>query len=132
MNLDKKKNFIINTVFYTIIIALIIAIIKYLLPILLPFIISFIMASVLAIPARKLSGNDSRVRRICAILMGILFFSLLFLGIAIMGVKVYDWFLGFLEFVPRIYQEEILPLLNNFYGMITTQFDFADVENVEK
>lgn len=132
LNIEKKKQFIINTVFYTIIIALVIVISKYLLPILLPFIISFIMASILVIPARKLSGNDSKARRYCAIGMGIIFFTLLFLGVAFLGIKVFDWFLGFLEFVPRIYQEEILPLLNYLYSLIATQINFADVEIAEK
>lgn len=132
MNIEKKKQFIINTVFYTIIIALVLIVSKYLLPILLPFIIAFIMASVLVIPARKLSGNDSKARRICAMIVGIIFFVLLFLGIAILGVKVIDWFLEFLEFMPRIYQEEILPLLNELYGLIATQISFADVEIADR
>lgn len=132
MSIEKKKQFIINTVFYSIIIALVLIVSKYLLPILLPFVISFIMASVLAIPARKLSGNDSKARRYCAIIVGIVFFALLFLGIALLGVKMFDWFLGFLEFVPRIYQEEILPLLYELYGIITTQISFADVGIAEK
>lgn len=132
MNIEKKKRFIVNTVFYTIIIAIVLIVSKYVLPILLPFIISFIMASVLVIPARKLSGNDSKARRVCAIFVGIVFFALLFLGIAFMGVKMFDWFLGFLEFVPRLYQEEILPLLNYLYGMIATQISFADVEIADK
>ena len=132
MSIEKKKQFIINTVFYTIIIALVLVVSKYLLPILLPFIISFMMASVLVIPARKIAGNDNKARKYCAIGTGIIFFALLFLGIAILGVKIFDWVLGFLEFVPRIYQEEILPLLNYLYGMITTKIDFADVEIAEK
>jgi len=132
LNIEKKKQFIINTVFYSIIIALVLIVSKYLLPILLPFIISFMMASVLVIPARKLAGGDSRARRYCAIFVGIVFFALLFLGIALLGVKVFDWFLGFLEFVPRIYQEEILPLLNELYGLVATQISFADVEIAEE
>lgn len=132
MNVEKKKQFIINTVFYSIIIALVLIVSKYLLPILLPFIISFMMASVLVIPARKLAGGDSRARRYCAIFVGIVFFALLFLGIALLGVKVFDWFLGFLEFVPRIYQEEILPLLNELYGLVATQISFADLEIAEE
>ena len=74
---------------------------KYLVPILLPFIISFVMASVLVIPAKKLAGNDNKARRFCAIIVGIVFFVLLFWGIAFLGVALVDWFLGFLEFIPR-------------------------------
>ena len=132
MNIEKKRQFIINTVFYALIICLILIICKYLVPILLPFIISFIMASVLVIPARKLSGNDSKARRFCAIIVGIIFFILLFLGIAFIGVALVDWFLGFLEFIPHLYQEEILPLLNYFYIVITERLTFADSELTAK
>lgn len=132
MNIEKKRQFIINTVFYAFIICMVLIVCKYLLPILLPFILAFIMASVLVIPAKKLAGSDSKARRFCAIIIGIVFFVLLFLGIAFLGVALVDWFLGFLEFIPRLYQEEILPLLNLFYGGMTERLTFADPELTER
>ena len=132
MNIEKKRQFIINTVFYAFIICMVLIVCKYLLPILLPFILAFIMASVLVIPAKKLAGSDSKARRFCAIIVGIVFFVLLFLGVAFLGVALVDWFLGFLEFIPRLYQEEILPLLNLFYGAVTERLTFADPELTEK
>lgn len=90
------------------------------------------MASVLVIPARKLAGENSKIRRSCAIIVGVIFFVALFCGVAFLGVALVDWFLGFLEFVPRLYQEEILPLLNYFYLEITERMTFADPELTEK
>lgn len=132
MNIEKKKQFIVNTVFYTFIICIILIACKYLLPILLPFILSFIMASVLVIPARKLAGENNKIRRFCAIIVGVIFFVALFWGIAFLGVALVDWFLGFLEFIPKLYQDEILPLLNYFYMEITERLMFADPELTEK
>lgn len=132
MNIEKKREFIINTVFYAFIICMALIVCKYLVPILLPFIISFIMASVLVIPAKKLAGKDNKARRFCAIMVGIVFFALLFLGIAFLGVALVDWFLGFLEFIPRLYQEEILPLLNFLYLEMTERLTFADPELTAK
>lgn len=132
MSIEKKKQFIVNTVFYTFIICMILIVCKYLLPILLPFIISFIMASILVIPARKLAGQNSKVRHLCAIAVGVIFFVLLFLGIAFLGVALVDWFLSFLEYVPRLYQEEILPLLNYLYTEFTERISFAGPELTEK
>ena len=132
MNIEKKREFIINTVFYAFIICMALIVCKYLVPILLPFIISFIMASVLVIPAKKLAGKDNKARRFCAIMVGIAFFALLFWGIAFLGVVLVDWFLGFLEFIPRLYQEEILPLLNFLYLEATERLTFADPELTEK
>ena len=132
MNTEKKKQFIINTIFYAIIICLALLVCQYLVPILLPFIISFIMASVLVIPARKLAGQNNKIRRFSAITVGVLFFVVLFWGIAFLGVALVDWFLGFLEYVPHLYQEEILPLLNYLYMEITEQITFADPELTTK
>ena len=132
MNTEKKRKFIIDAVFYTLIIAVILIVCKYLLPILFPFIISFIMASVLVIPAKKLAGNNSKIRRVCGIVVGIIFFALVFVGIAFLGVALVDWFLGFLEFVPKLYQEEILPLMNYIYMEILERITFADPEITAK
>ena len=132
MNIEKKKQFIVNTVFYTFIICMILIVCKYLLPILFPFILSFVMASVLVIPARKLAGKNNGIRRLCAIAVGVVFFVLLFLGIAFLGVALADWFLGFLEYVPRLYQEEILPLLNYVYLEVSECMTFADPALTEK
>ena len=132
LNTEKKKQFIINTVFYAFIICLILLVCKYLVPILLPFIISFVMASVLVIPARKLAGKNNKIRRLCAITVGVVFFVALFWGIAFLGVALVDWFLEFLEYVPYLYQEEILPLLNYCYLEITERMTFADPALTEK
>lgn len=134
MNTEKKIQFIVNTIFYALIICMVLIACKYILPILLPFIISFFMASILVIPARKLAGKNknNKIIRLCAIIVGILFFVALFWGVAFLGVSLVDWFLGFLEFIPKFYQEEILPLLNYLYLEITELMSFADPELTEK
>ena len=132
LSTEKKQKIIIDAVFYVLIICLILIVCKYLLPILLPFIISFLLASVLAVPARKLAGENNKIRRVCALFVGVAFFVLLFLGVAFLGVALVDWFLGFLEFVPRLYQEEILPLLNYLYLEIAERMTFADPDLTAK
>ena len=134
MNTEKKRQVIIDIIFYAIIIGLLVIVIKYLIPILLPFLLSFIFASFLVIPARKLAGknNNNKIRRFTAIGVGVIFFVLLFFGIAYLGISLVDWFLGFLEFVPWIYQEEILPLLNYLYMEVAERLTFADAEMTAK
>ena len=132
MNTEKKIQFIVNTIFYGAIICIVLLACSYLIPILLPFIISFIFASILVVPARKLAGKNSKIRRFCAIAVGVVFFAALFWGIAVLGVALVDWFMGFLEFIPRLYQEEILPMLNYVYLEITERMTFAEPELTEK
>ena len=134
MSTEKKIQFIVNTIFYGVIICIVLIACSYLIPILFPFIISFIMASVLVIPARKLAGKNenNKIRRLCAIAVGVIFFVALFWGIAFLGVALVDWFLGFLKFIPKLYQEEILPLLNYFYLQIMEHMTFANPDITDK
>lgn len=134
MNTEKKIQFIVNTIFYALIICMVLIACKYMLPILLPFIISFLMASILVIPARKLAGSNenNKIRRLSAIVVGVIFFIVLFWGVAFLGVALVDWFLGFLEFIPKLYQEEIFPMLNYVYMEITERMSFAGPELTEK
>lgn len=132
MNTEKKKQFIINTIFYAIIICLALLVLKYLVPILLPFIFAFCFASILQLPVKKLAGHDSKLRRWITIIVGIVFFALIFLGIAYTGIRLFNWFLSFLEFVPRIYQNELLPFFNTALDTMRQQIAFADVEMAVK
>lgn len=128
MNTEKKKQFIINTIFYAIIICLILLLTKYLVPIVIPFIVAFTVASILQFPIKKLSGADRKWNRVITIIVGIIFFGLVFLGIGYAGIKLFRLFLDFLEVVPGMYQEEILPFLNNFLDTVRRRIAFADVE----
>lgn len=135
MNIDKKKQFIINTIFYAIIICLILLVVKYLVPILLPFILAFIFASILQFPVKKISGlmeQGVKWKRLIAILIGIIFFAGIFLLIAYAGFKVFNLFLNFLEIAPALYQYEILPFLNGFLNTIRQRIEFADMEVATK
>lgn len=132
MSTEKKIQFIVNTIFYGAIVCIVLIACSYLIPILFPFIISFVFASILVVPARKLAGKNSKIRRVCAIAVGVVFFAALFWGVAVLGVALVDWFMGFLKFVPRLYQEEILPMLNYIYMEITERMTFVDSELTEK
>ena len=132
MSTEKKIQFIVNTIFYGAIVCIVLIACSYLIPILFPFIISFVFASILVVPARILAGKNSKIRRVCAIAVGVVFFAALFWGVAVLGVALVDWFMGFLKFVPRLYQEEILPMLNYIYMEITERMTFVDPELTEK
>lgn len=128
MNTEKKKQFIINTIFWAIIICIVLLIMKYLLPTLIPFIIAFLVASMLQFPVKKLSGTDLKWNRVITIIVGIIFFGLVFLGIAYLGIRIFKLFLDFLEVVPGMYQNDILPFLNNFLDTLRQRIAFADME----
>lgn len=135
MNIDKKKKFIINTIFYAIIICIVLLVVKYLVPILIPFILAFIFASILQFPVKKISGmweQGTRWKRQIAVIVGVIFFAGIFLLIAYVGIKTFNLFLNFLEIAPTIYQNEILPFINGFLNTIRQRVEFADVEVAAK
>ena len=52
MNLDKKRTFIVNTLYFGIMLLLAVVLLKYALPLLAPFVIGFVLAYLLKRPIR--------------------------------------------------------------------------------
>lgn len=74
MNIEKKKQFIINTTYFAIIALLIVFCFKYLLPFLIPFLIGFIIAYVLRRPTKFLNKKCKINFKVSAIICVVLFY----------------------------------------------------------
>lgn len=114
--MEKKKKFIIDVIFYSLIVLIIFGICKFILPSLMPFIFAFVIASILQVPVRKCSGDCKKRKKAFAILLCIAFYILLFSVVAVAGVKVFNSISVFLEAAPAIYQNEIVPWLEELSG----------------
>ena len=116
MNIEKKKNFIINTLYYSIIIVAIFIILKYGLVWFMPFVIGFGVAFILK-PLINLISNKLHIKRkSVAALVVFLFYStvgvLIFLLVTKIFVSLKDLFLK----LPSIYALNIEPALYQLFG----------------
>lgn len=121
--MEHKKKFIINTLFYAIIGIIVIGFCKYILPALVPFIIAFLVAALVQVSIKKFKIDSGRTRKAFAILLCGCFYAVFFLLVAAFGVKLLEGTEKFVVSIPAIYDESIVPFLDE----ISEQLEVAAV-----
>lgn len=124
--MEKKQKFIWNILFYGIIILLIWAACKVILPVLIPFIIAFIIASLIRIPVKKLYGPSDVKNKIISIMACILFYGVVFFVLGFASVRIYHTISDFLISVPSLYQNDVVPALNQVSYIINKALQSMD------
>lgn len=88
MELDKKKSFILNSLFIVIILALFYVLLKYAVNLLMPFIIALVIGLILK-PVVKFLHNKLKInRKIGAVIMVILFYGVIGTGIILLIIQI--------------------------------------------
>ena len=129
--MKKKREFITNTLFWALIGAMLLLFFKYLFPALIPFVVAFVVASIVRFLAKKIGGNSDKAKKAVALIITLCFYSIVFGLIILVGVQLVDKISNFIQSIPTIYSEGILPLFQQIFQKveeITLQFD----ENVAK
>ncbi len=110
---EKRKRFIVNTIFFSVIGIAVYAGCRYLLPVLVPFIAAFLIAAALRIPVKKIGGKSEKKQRIAAVISCSLFYALVFLLMAILGLKLLQGAGDLIANAPSTYNDKIAPLLRD-------------------
>lgn len=116
--MEKKQKFIVDIFFYGLIVILLWVACKFILPVLIPFIIAFVIASLIRIPVKKLYGDSETKNKLISILTCILFYAVVFSILAFASVNIYYTISDFLLSVPTLYQNDIVPALNQVSDII--------------
>lgn len=114
-NTEKKRQFIINALYYCLIVIIIYCLCKYLLPIMVPFIIAFIVAALMEYPAKAIAKNNAKTEKRLAILFTAIFYILCFWGIFSLGAKIAQSVASFVSTLPSTYSNVIQPALEEFF-----------------
>lgn len=128
LNTDKKRTFIINTIFYGLIAILIWLVCKYIMPVLIPFILAFVIASIIRIPVKRFYGKSETKDKIISVLTCILFYGLFFTAVTFAGIGLYQGLSGLLSSIPDMYNNGLVPALN---ALISSIEDLLANYNVE-
>lgn len=126
MNYEKKKNFIINSLYIAILIVIVFFVIKYGIGLLSPFIIAFFIAYCLRKPTKWVSTKCKLPTKLASILMVILFFSTIGVIIVIVSIRLGTSIAYAFTLLPNLYATEISPLLENFFRAIEKMFNTLD------
>ncbi len=112
MNIEKRKQFIINTIFVAFIIILFYLFLKYALGLFFPFLVGLFIAMLLQKPLAFISKHTKIPRKIVGAILTVLTFVLIFALIATLGVAIVSQFKGLFSYIGGI--------LNDFPAFLDT------------
>lgn len=118
MNLDKKRTFIVNTLYFGIMLLLAVVLLKYALPLLAPFVIGFVLAYLLKRPIRFAAHKLHISRKVAAIALVLVFYCTIGLLLALLGIKAFSAAGDFLRGLPGFYTARVEPVLMSIFGGI--------------
>lgn len=112
MEMDKKREFIINVIYASIILVLTYIIIKYFLGVLFPFVLGFMIAFALRPLIRWINQKVKINNKIISLIVLLLFYSLIGTGLFFLLLKIITMLKNVFEDIPQMYVSEIQPLIN--------------------
>lgn len=115
---ERKRSFIINFVYFLIIAALAVVLIKYLLPLLWPMVLAFVIAYGLQRPIRYMNRKRGINKRICGLMLTILFFAFVGALISIVGVEAVSGLQKLVQNLPGFYNRSIEPTMLELFSRL--------------
>lgn len=122
MEIERKRKFIINFMYFGIILLLIWVILKWGLPLVMPFVIAFVIAWLLQRPIRFLSGKLRIHKKVFAILMVLVFYCTIGLLLSLLIIKSFSAVKNLILELPALYQTHIDPLMVDLYHSLERSF----------
>ena len=109
--MERKKEFITNVVFYAVIFALIYLGVNYILPIVFPFILGFAFAYVAKLLTHHLFEKDTKLNRVVSLL--IVYALIVLIAVVLVAIGI-DNVITFISNLPSIYKTNIAPYIAQF------------------
>lgn len=118
MNIEKKRSFIINFLYFAIILLLAVAVFKYLFPLLTPFIIAFVISYILNKLVCRINKRFKINKKRLAILLVILFYCTIGVLLANGSISIFYKSKELITKLPQLYEEHAEPLLSNIFTVV--------------
>lgn len=109
MELERRKRFIINFLYFAILLGLAILLCRYALGVLMPFLVA-LLVSLLLKPVVRFLREKCRVQKgVAGVVVVLLFYALIGFLLIIIGIKLFAASKNFFTHLPSIYQNMIAP-----------------------
>ncbi len=118
--MNKKKDFIVNILFYGIILGAFFIAFRYLLPILVPFIIAFLIAWAMQKPCKFLYKRFKINKKLSGLILLIVFYLVIGGLIVLISLGLISFVSEIIRDLPAIFENEIRPFLDNLGMDITS------------
>ncbi|MEF9961179.1 MAG: sporulation integral membrane protein YtvI [Erysipelotrichaceae bacterium] len=126
MNIEKRKEFIINFIYIAILLIILFIFFPYLLSIISPFVIGFIIAYILNKPIIYLSKKINNKRGISAIIVVTLFYATIGVLFFLLSIRIFEFTKELFIILPDLYNNQIAPQLTNFFEQIQISISKLD------
>ena len=115
MQLEKRKKFIVNFLYFAIILGAIVLLTRYALGVLMPFAIAALVSLMLK-PAVAFFNEKAKLSRgVTGVILVLLFYSLLGFLLIIIGLQLFSAAKSFFLLLPSLYTNSIAPWFNNLF-----------------
>ncbi|WP_320164225.1 sporulation integral membrane protein YtvI [uncultured Trichococcus sp.] len=115
---NKKKCFIINTIYLLLIVLIAYVFFTYAINLISPFIFAFLIAYLLKRPTKSLSVMLKISPKIVSVVLVLLFYSTIGLLFSLIGVKLISVVTGLISGLPMIYETQLEPYLVNLFDVL--------------
>ncbi len=118
MKLEKRKQFIVNFLYFAIILGVVILLTRYALGVLMPFIVA-LLVSLLLKPAVAFFNEKLKIpRSIAGIVLVVLFYALVGFLLSVIGVQLFSAAKSFFLLLPSLYTNTIAPWFENLFASL--------------
>lgn len=118
MKLEKRRQFIINFLYFAIILGIVIVLARYALGILTPFLIAFLI-SLLLKPAVAFFHKKLKIPRgVSGVALVVLFYALVGLLLIVIGVQLFSSAKQFFMMLPSLYTDTFVPWMSNAFASL--------------
>lgn len=115
---EKRKSFIVNTIYILLILAIAYVTLKYVAPLISPFIFAFIIAFILKKPANFIAVKTRLPRKFVSFFLVLLFYSTIGVLFTFTGIKIISTVSGIVSALPAFYENQLSPLLLTTFDAI--------------
>lgn len=123
---EKRKHFIINTVYFLLILVISYFFLRYGISLVSPFIFAFIVAYLLKKPARAIAKNTKLPSRFVSFLVILIFYIVSGIVVFFLGVRFISTITRYITLIPVFYENQLWPILVNISGELEEMFYTID------
>lgn len=118
MKLEKRRQFIINFLYYAIILGIVILLARYALSVLMPFFIAFLVSLLLKPVVAFFHDKVKIPRGMMGVVVVVLFYALVGLLVIVIGVQLFSAAKSFFLTLPGLYTNTIVPWMRSAFATL--------------
>lgn len=115
---EKRREFIINVIYYAVVIALAFLCLKYVVKWIMPFIVGFVIALLIRPTVSAVCRLTKLNRKVCTVIMLIIDYALLILIMWGLGAHIFTSLKELFTQLPSYYNDKISPLFDTIYKSV--------------